>query len=247
MLGPFHMGQIVSDLVSDLGGLSGIGLFLLLIAIIGLAVTWKKRKFYVVYFLLPLLIPAYLYRTNTIFPLAIVIAVFAALGFIKIFERHWVLDSLKKFTFLLLILGIIFSSLTYLDRITINGPTSADEETLTWIKKNTPNDAIILSDPKNSYYINYFAERKAFSGPSKVNNVNNISAQIFSALYIQDLFPLLEENDISYIYLTSDMKQKLPADQGILFLFKNEKFKLVHSYQGYEVWKFTKENDNKIT
>ena len=103
---------------------------------------------------------------------------------------------------------------------------------LEWINKNTAEKAIIFSAPENNYYIQYLAKKAAFSGNPEVIN------SIFTATYIDQLFPLLEENKIKILYITKQMKEQLPTDYGLLFLLKNERFKLVHSQGETEVWAF---------
>lgn len=233
VLGPFHVQQSITDLITDLGGLSGISFFLLFLALIGLVVARKQKEIYGAYLLTFILIPVYIYNTQIIFFLSIIAAFFATISFLKIFEKKWVLDTLRKFTLLLLILGIVFSTFTYLDRINLNGPSAEEGVSLEWIKKNTANNAIIFSGPENKYYIEYLAKRTTFSDPE-------ISDSIFTATYINELFPLLEDNDIKILYITKKMKEQLSVDYGLLFLLKNEKFKLVHSQGETEVWAFRK-------
>lgn len=245
-IGPFHVGQGMIDFISDLGGLSGISFFIFIMALFGLAVTWKKKNFYFAYLLLPLMIPAYAFNTNTIFFLSLLMVFFAATGFVRLFERSWTLTALKKITFFILILGILFSSLTYIDRIQDYQPSLADKEALSWLKSNTLEEVIVASAPENSYYIRHFAEREPFYNPNiDSREKKELNEKIFSSTYIQDLFPILENNSISIIYLSKDMKDELPKDQGLLFLLKNERFKLIYSSEESEAWLFKKEVKEK--
>ena len=240
VLGPFHEQQYTADFISDLGGSSGLGLFLVLLMIIGLMVTWKQPEFAATYVFIPFLIPFYFYSTETIFPIALLASFSATIGFLKLFDRTWTLPTLKKFTLLVIMLGLLFSTLTYLSRITAESPTAQDAEALTWIQENALSDAIILSDPENSYFIQSIAQRTPFAAPHQPAKIN-FTEQIFSATYIKDLFPLLEQEYINYIYLTPRMKERLPKDQGLRFLLKNERFKLVYSSEDTEIW-FFKQN-----
>ena len=38
----------------------------------------------------------------------------------------------------------------------------------------------------------------------------NLSEEIFSSIYIGDLFPLLEKNNVDFIYITTKMKNEFP-------------------------------------
>ena len=238
-LGPFTVQDKTADLFSDLGSLSGVGIFALLLAIIGLATSWQKRY-------LPILLPAlalfttmYLLNTHTVFFLSLLAIVLAAVGFANLLEQHWKLAFLRNAVLLLLLLGISFSAVSYLDRLSGYSPTAIDQKTLGWIQRNTPEDAVILSAPENSYYVSYFAQRKAvFSLHQHYQQSYQLSRDIFSAFYIDGLFPLLEQNKVSIIYVSEEMRRTLPPGQEFLFLLQNERFKLLYFTEEAEVWSF---------
>lgn len=238
--GPFHSEQLVADFISDLGGLSGISFFTIILASIGLFITWKKKQFQFIYALLPLFLLSYIINTSMILFLGLTLSFFAALALNKIIQKKWALPSIKSFTLLLLFLGIAFSSISYIERITDLPPLEMDQEALFWIQENTPTEAIVFSTLDYSYYIKHFAQRQPFQNYNEPNK-DTITNDILSAAYIDELFPLLEENNITIIYLNQALVQSLPPDQGLHFLLKNERFKLIHSYKDVQVWVFTEE------
>ena len=239
--GPFHSQKLLQDLIADLGGLSGISFFTIILAIIGVAITWKRKKLYFAYIFIPLIIPTYFFNSQVIFPLTILASFFAAVGIVKLFERQWNLITIKKYTFLLLILGIFFSTIVFLDRINETYPTTPYKDSLTWIKDNTGDKEIVFSEPENSYYIQYFSQREPFNKPHEKDAYKNeITMRILNSTYIAELEPLVDDNNLSILYITPEMKEKLPKEQGLIFLFKNEKFILIHSEKDIEVWKFKK-------
>jgi len=234
VIGPFHQQSILPDLISDLGGLGGLSLFLLVFSLIGLGIAWKKKYYSFAYLFFPFILLGYiLLSTQLIFYLTILLTIFSALGFVKVFAKKWKLERIKYFTILLFIFGLLFSTLSYLDRYTILPPTADAHNSLLALEKATVSGEVIFSDKINSEYIIYFAER-----PVAVTYQQgaDISEKIYTANYIQDLFPILDENEISVLYLTPEMKNILPADYGLNSLLKNEKFKLIYSQGDYEVW-----------
>ena len=238
-IGPFQIQNRASDLISDLGGFSGVGFFSLLLAFIGLIISWQKKN-------LPLMIPAvliflaaYLFNTHTVFFLSILIVILAAASFEYLLEQTWKISFLRNAVLLLLLLGISFSAVSYMERLSEYSPTSVDQKTLEWIQRNTPEEAIILSAPENSYYISYFAQRKPlFALHHDYQQQYNLSQHIFNAYYINELFPLLEQNDVSIIYISDKMKHTLPKEQEFLFLLQNERFKMLYFTEDTEVWSF---------
>ncbi len=236
ILGPFQD----YGFVSDFGSRAGVSFFLLLLSLIGIATTWKRRYFAPLYLFFIPFIPAYLYNSQAIIFLALLVIFFTTQGLVQVFERRWVLGMLKKFTLFVIILGILFSTLSYLDRYAGNTPFRTDQEVLRWVKDDTPADAVVFSHPEDSYYVSYFAERQPSYVPHHRNAQEKEDAlAIVNATYVEVLFPLLEKHNVSYLYLTPFLKKKLPQEYGLLFLLRNERFKLVYSQEGYEVWEFT--------
>src|SRR3989344_2420046 len=238
-LGPFTMQDRGADLISDLGSFSGVGVFALLLAIIGLITGWQKNNISIILPALVVFFSSYLFNAQTIFFLSLLIVILAAVGFVDLLGQNWRLSSLRNAVLLLLLLGISFSTVAYLGRLSEYSPTALDQKSLEWIKRNTDEEAVVLSAPENSYYVSYFAQRKpAFSLHRRYQQDYRLSQDIFSAFYIDELFPLLEENNISIIYVSEDMKRQLPAQQEFLFLLQNERFKLLYFTEEAEVWSF---------
>ncbi|MBI2146151.1 hypothetical protein HYU22_02320 [Candidatus Woesearchaeota archaeon] len=235
VLGPFQAPEALASLIADFGGMAGVSFFLLLMAVIGLVRRW--RHFSALSVLLLVLISAYIYDTQMVGFLALPITFFAAAGFVFLLERPWTLENLKWFTLLLLVLGLFFSTASYLNRIPLTSPTMGDLQALHWINGNVPTGSIIFSDIDNGYFIHYFAQRQPLYAAGQGGSREDQDA-IFNAIYIDQLFPLLEKNTIHYIYINPTMRAHLPRDYGLLFLLKNERFKLLYSHEGYELWEF---------
>ena len=237
ILGPFHSQLHSADLISDFGGFSGISFFVIILAFIGLIITTSKHKFNWTYVFLLLTLTAFIINTQVIYYLAILIIFFATLGLDFILEKSWNLDIVKKITIWIILLSILFSFLSFMQRIENIPPTANDLDSLQWIKENTPKNAIIFSTPENSYLIKHFAKREPFYFINKeTKQQKNITKNIFLSTYPKLTFPLLQQNNISVIYVTPKIKSEFPAEQGLLFLFNNENFKLTHFSDNYEVW-----------
>lgn len=253
-LGPFHSPQLARDLISDLGGYGGMSFFVFILAILGFILSWPKRISVVIpYLALPLLIPGYIYNTETILLLTVVFVFFATEAIVALCEREWKLPPLQKFTLLLLFLGILFSALTYVSHLETVSPTLDDKEVLSWMSKNLPSSALVASLPEDANYVRYLAKMNPFfviqdqdaqdisiekKNKGKISR-EQINSQIFTAEYVHQLFPLLEQNKIEYIYISFDAAKRLSPDRGLFFLFQNERFKLLFSAGQSAVWKFT--------
>ena len=243
MHGPFKVQAWLPDLISDLGYISGLSFFILILSLMGLVLSWKKlwpqKRLRWIYPFGLITLVGYFYNTTYIFFLTVSATFFATLGFISLFENKWKIKELKKITYWLLILGIVFSTITFWERSNDYGPTLSDKNALSWIKDNTLSQSIIFSSPENGEYVAYFAQRKPFYSFSEKNPAKYaLSQEILSSIYIQDLFPILEDQGINIIYINKNLRDRLPQDRGFLFLLKNERFKLVYSNEEAQVWSF---------
>jgi len=241
MQGPFHEQQLARDLISDLGGDSGISFFVLILGALGFILLWREKRIVLApaYLSLPLLIPSYIYNTEAIFSLGMILIFFATEALIFFLNYKWQLPTLRQFTFFLLLLGIFFSSLAFISRLSDVGPTAQDREVLRWANENLPSEKIIASFPEDADYVSYFTKKPVFFTFHDQNKLREIdSAAIFNAVYVHQLFPILENNGIAYIYISENAKKKMSSEQGLLFLLKNERFKLAYSAGEAEIWEF---------
>ena len=238
-LGPFTVQNKATDLISDLGSFSGVGVFAILLAIVGFIASWQKKNIPLLLSALAVFTTAYFFNTHTAFFFSLFIVILAAAGFAILLEQNWKLLILRNAVLLLLLLGLSFSAVAYLDRLSEYPPTSIDQKSLEWVRSNTDEEAVVLSMPENSHYISYFAKRKpVFALHQDYRENYQLSKDIFTAFYINKLFPLLEKNKVSIIYVSKEMKQTLPQEQEFLFLLQNERFKMLYSNEDAEIWSF---------
>lgn len=234
--GPFHAQQFFPDFIADFGGLNGISFFVVILALIGILVTWKQEGLYWSYLFLPVVIIATIYNTQAVFFLTLLTTFFATAGLIKLLERQWTLSSLKKFTILLIFLSLLFSTISFINRLPLSSPTSAEQKSLVWIYNNVDYETVIFTLPEDSYYISYFTKKEPFYKPhTHDEHKEEATTKILTAAYISELFPLLEENEIKFIFITPKMRAEA---ESLLFLLKNERFKLAYSTKEVEIWMF---------
>ncbi len=242
--GPFAGENILLDMLADVGGAPGASVFLLLLGIIGISIAWKKKEFYAWYIFLAVTLAAYLYRPLAFFPLMLFLSLFAAQSVIKLFRRPWTLPLVKNITFLLLCLGLLFSTLSYLDRVAELPPTKWDHAAMVFMEKKTPSGSAgsVLAEPEQAYYIKYLASGEPFYQPhTRDKERQQLLREMYNATYITGLFPPLEQQNISIVYVTPSLKESLPAEYGFLFLLQNERFKLLWEKGDYQVWVFRQE------
>ena len=241
---------VLLDLFSDFGAISGLSSFVLILSIIGLTFSWRKQR--VVYWLLAITVASYLSNTHALFVLVIILSYFSAVALSRFSETEWKLKDLQTLTVFLLLLGLLFSNITFVDRVQGFSPTNEMKESLEWIKLDADNFEkgrwSVLSISQDEYFVNYYTQLKIFDHSLvhlRTDEIQQIDLsklhegqEIFSIPYPHILFPLLKEQNVRYVYLDASLKDILQEDEGVRFALRNERFKLLYSSGETEVWKF---------
>ena len=237
--------------ISDLGALIGIGVFNILLAIVGFFLIWKKRKEYSFIFL-PFLIMFmfFFYTKNVIVYLTFIFSILAGHAFFKIKNMDWQVKMIKNLTVLLMICGLAFSTISYLNRVSNMQPDNEVIKSLDWLKHYSRQDEIVFSHYSKGFWINSIAERpvvtdKMFEYYPNAEERFNDSLEIFYSRNLKNTKSLLEKYNIHYIWIDNEMKNGLvweEEQQGLLFLFRNnETFNNIYNNQGIEIWEIKKE------
>ena len=235
--GPFHQPHYAEDLISDLGGESGMGLLVFSLALFGLFFSPPRA-----YVFLAVTIPLYIYSTQAAFYLSLAAVFFATQSILYFQNRKWNYPFLHNFILLLILLGALFSTTTFLQRIPVHSPGYPGQEALLWLQDHSDEEDLIFSLPEEGHYIQYFAQRQPFYTYNQHHTIKeNLTQTILTSTYTSTTFPLLEEQNITILYITPRLRARYPPEQGLLFLLKNEKFKLLYSQEGYEIWVYTQE------
>jgi len=240
-LGPFAEPNVWNDLIADFGGFQGMSIFMFVLGIIGFILLRKKPiLFYSTLLFLLTSFISYSYNTTLAFSIGVWFIFLGSVALNYLIERTWTLQRLKDFTILVIILGLLFTTLTYSIRLTSRPPTPADIEVLGWVKDKIPKEQIIFTAPSIGNHVSYYSHHPVVSTLQNSAEIRgNLTQKIYSTAYVTELFPLLEGYDISLLYITPEMRTFLSNDQNLLFLLKNERFKLAYSTQDTEMWLFT--------
>ncbi|MEA3430720.1 MAG: hypothetical protein U9R08_05585 [Nanoarchaeota archaeon] len=234
----------IQSSITDLGGMIGFGVFNVLLAIIGFLLTWNfKRQHYTLYLIILILFLSVKFLgTMTNVYLNFIFAYLACLAFSKLLNRRWDSDIIKYLTIFVLISGLLFSGLSYLDRVANAGPNKELVDGLLWLRNNSNTEDIVLSHYSRGFWIEYYSDRTVVADSYTINiDALNHSDVIFWSRNLETTKKYLTKYGIDYIFIDSDMKQGLvwsKEEQGLLFLFKNkETFEKVYDLGGVEIWK----------
>jgi hypothetical protein len=238
---------MLKEYISDLGAEIGFGIFSLLLSFLGILISWKNKKDnYIVYFIIFILILFVGYTIEFLIFLDMILIYYAGLSLISLQDMKWDLKILKTYALLLVICGLLFSSVSYINRI-INFPPNQEEIlSLKWLALNSQKQQVILSYYINGHLIQEIAKRpvitdKIYYKFSRERIRINDSNQIFYSTNLKKTEDLLKKYNISYIWINSLMKNFLwiKENEGLLFLLKNsQKFKNIYNYKGIYIWEY---------
>jgi len=129
-------------------------------------------------------------------------------GALYYFQKTKVSHLSKYFIFVLFCLIFVSSLLSsFVYALNIEYPSDKLLDDLHWIKENTPENSIILSNAENGFMINQVAERKNVFDLDfyYIKNPNQYFIEvnkIFVTPYMTDSIKLLEKYDVDYILLS---------------------------------------------
>jgi hypothetical protein len=243
----FIQKNILTSLISDLGSNAGFGIFNLLLALIGLYTIWKIKKQITAYLLLFFLILASIYIPQINIYLSFVLAIFAGYGFTSIIKMRWKIDLIKTLTIILIICGLLFSTLSYINRLSNAPPTNEIIKSLIWLKENSATTDTVFSHYSKGLWIEAFSQRAVIldSQTPYIQDLHirfNDSNTTFYSRDLETTKQILNKYNVKYIYIDEEMKQGqvwTREQEGLLFLFRNsETFKKRYSKDNIEVWEY---------
>ncbi|MFH1400635.1 MAG: hypothetical protein ABIH41_03885 [Nanoarchaeota archaeon] len=221
---------------SSLGASAGIPLGVLLLFLINLFLR-RTRIRLVPPALLWLLVPlAYVVDATRVY-VFFVFAYYAGDLLAWFLVARWQVKFLRPATVLLISCTILFSALSFADRIVLDDPSPA----LLAAIRQIPLDGLVLSHESYGSYLAYEG-RESFVGMGSSDD-SRFGRAVF-ARSIADAGPVLDELGVRHILVTDEMKNGLlwdDANQGLLFVMAHsDRFLLEFSLpsQGIEVWAY---------
>jgi hypothetical protein len=239
--------NIFSNLFSDLGGIIGFGIFTIVLAVYGIFKGWKEKSGFIYFMILGLLAVASLLFIGNVANMYIMflISIPAAIGFLKLYDSDWTFGDVKKLALLILVCGIMFSTTSYLTRLSAMPPSKDVFESLNWMADNAFKDGFVLSHYDNGYLISTIARNPVFVDSLSAYDYDQrflykVQDTMFYSRDLEETKQLFSVYRISYIYVTPDMKSGLVwsrDNEGLRFLFTSQKtFNRIYEKNGIEIW-----------
>ncbi|MFW5879637.1 MAG: hypothetical protein ACOCUV_02305, partial [bacterium] len=221
--------------INIFGALVGFTLFTIILTFTGIIQTWKNKKEYLPIYIMILL----LVISDPVFPgqkifLNLIFSFLAAKGFVTLLKMKWELKAIRTLSTIIIIAGLLFSTGFYINNLQQSSPTDNLITSLNFLQANSFEDEIVLSHWKNKYWIEYYAERKAFS-------TNNLT--VFKTRDEKKVLEILTDKNISYIIVDEPTRNLMKTEKnnlGLEFVMQNsDRFRKMITYNQTVVWALT--------
>lgn len=237
---------LISTFISDLGGKYGLSIFTLSAAIFGLSYTWKKayKKLSIYFFIILLIILSLIGRSTIIF-LNFFIVILASIGFIHLKSIRWENKLIQTLIIFILACGILFSGVSHTKMISNEPPNKELINSLEYLNIDSNKYSVIFSHYSYGNWITKIAERETvmdsnFAYTTKINKRYLDSNTLFYSEDLEESMKIINEYNISYIYITPKMKSGLIWEkdkQGLLSLLSYaHKFRKIYDENEIEIW-----------
>ncbi|MEM4247842.1 MAG: hypothetical protein QXH80_01125 [Candidatus Nanoarchaeia archaeon] len=245
----FLQKSMLRNFVADFGALTGFSLFNLLLALLGLYLVWRTRKYLLAYALLFLFIIASLYTNAVHAHLNIIFALFAGTALLSLANMPWRIHAVKYLTIIILISGLALSTFSTMSVLAKSQPHNEIIESLNWLKSHTSKEDKIFSHYTKGFWIESIAHRSVLLDSNLASTPNaaqlyNDSNTIFNSRNLETTTAILDKYSIDYIFIDKDMKSGqvwTEPEQGLQFILANsEMFKKIYAKEGIEIWKYEK-------
>lgn len=243
---PFSKPVLFVQAVSDFGSAGGLSLFAWLLAIIGFMLLWQfKKKYYAAMIATGITIVVSLITPSAMAVAQILVAFLAGYALAFFAQMKWSFDDIRLLTVLVLVCGLLFSTLTQDLAIARGPPTKEIMDASIALGSLLPKNTAILSHPENGFWLEYWSGRQVFldGWPAKTPDIAERWASAQAIWHAQDIMQargLIYRNSIGAIVITKDMRDGLVWDlpeQDLLFLLRNnETFKNALHSSSVDIW-----------
>ena len=235
------------SLFSDLGSEFGTSIFILFLSFFGISYLWKfKYKYTYVYLTLLLFIIFLFFLPSFIVYINFILAYLAALGIVHLLRSKWESETIRRLTMWLLIIGVIFSAITFINQVSQEKPNNNLYNALNYLKGYDSDKTVVFSHYSYGNLINTIANKKNvmdtnFLYAPRLNQHYQDSQLLLNTRNADLASELVKKYNIKYILITKEMKQGLiwnQEDEGLLFVVNSANiYKRIYYNDEVEIWR----------
>ena len=226
------------NIISDLGANIGISIFALLFVVFSFLFFWNQKKFLSLYGLLALL---FLFSLKTEFGIlyfSAILSILMALCFVDLYGMKWESRLIRDLTLLIIVCGLLFSGLSYVNRLSEGRPIEEVFEALNEI----PEGKVVFSGIEYGNWISFSGKKNVWDSFSNVLDFNKRERDFDRLVKSRDVFEVIEifdEYKVDYVFVDRLLKEEW-GNGGLLYLLRydSESFRKVYDDKGIEIWRY---------
>jgi hypothetical protein len=178
-------------------------------------------------------------------------SILGGLALKRLIKLRWESFFLKEFTILLLILGLLFSTISYTNRFVVSEPGKETKKALTWLDDVSGRN-LVFSTYENGFWIQYWANKKTltdslFNSKASENGFYD-TEDILHSRDLEKTKKLLDKYQIKYIFIDPTMKEGgvWNKKEGLWYLLdNNQTFKNLYQRNNVEIWEYKLSSSNR--
>jgi hypothetical protein len=246
---PFFLGSsevsfFLSKVFVNFGAAFGFGVFMFVLALIGIYAVWNERyKFILAYLGLFFFLLFGVYLDAILLILGIVLVPFAAIGLRRLYRYNWKIDAVKYLVIIIIFAGLLFTTISY-EKAHVNAFPNEDYNGAIKLLEKEGKGRVVLSDPENGHFISYAGTKNIMdTNLFFSSNAESRYQDIRSFYYTKDadtIYRLVEQYDIRYVLVDASMKRHIwyDDDQGLLSYLRSgdRTFFKAYSSDSVEIW-----------
>lgn len=229
--------------LSELGGKFGLSVFGVLLALLGILYGWQKKYANpCLFFAIAVLTILMFFTKFAVFFVNFFAAVLAAYALIGIMNRGWESQALKRFTMLIMVCGLLFSSFSFIDRHIDAEPSKEITDALAFFSEQP--DGVAFSHTSRGFWLESAGKKTVmdenFAFAPNPNERWEDSERLFKTRSIEEATEVISKYDIKYVWLDKQLRDELweNREEGLQFLLEySGKFKKVYISDEVQVWR----------
>jgi len=222
-----------------------VSIFAIVLGVLGFNFIWKNSRKLFLFLLSLSFVVLGIFFPWTLFYFIFFLAFLGAYGLRGLIKMRWESSLIKHLSLSILIIGLLFSSISFFERIPNMEPTSDQVEAFSYLKEISDEESVVFSHYSKGIWINSLSERNNvldtnFAYAPDVNKRFNQSMVFLQSTDFDESKNFIAEYGIVYIYLDNSMRKSIweGEDDGLLYLLKYSKqFKRVYHNRGIEIWR----------
>ncbi len=232
------LGKFNAGIISDMGAKIGSSVFAILFVAFCFLFFWDRKRFFSFYAIAGLLFLFSLKVEFGIFYFGLFLSILVGLCFFELLRIRWESKLVRDLILLIFVCGLLFSGLSYANRISKEKPNEDIFNTLSRL----PDGAVVFADLEYGNWIDYNGKKSVWHSLMDRDKIETIRKDVSILLESKDYTKtteVLERYQIDYLLLDPELKQRW-HESGLIYLLKynSEGFRFLFEENGVEVWRF---------